>query len=94
MGYSSIHSFPHQRGVCGTSPHCSMQGMRNRQLLSLPSEEREGATPSLSHGARQGFTGTGERSEDIIKYIIFAARGQGKKWQSFLPPMDMLHLAC
>lgn len=36
----------------------------------------------------------GERPKEIIKYIHFAARGEGEKWQSLLSPMDMLHLTC
>lgn len=66
--------------------------MRNHQLLSLPSKEGEGAALSLSHGVRRVYRNWGGRPKEIIKYICFAARGDGEKWQSLVSPTDMLHL--
>lgn len=80
--------------ICGAPPLCSRQGIRNRQLLSLPSEEGEGAALSLPHGVRQGFPGTGEGHLNRLSNTSILQPGQRERsgricshpWICFISP--------
>lgn len=79
----AIHSFPHQTGICGTPLLCSTQGMRNRQLLILPSEEEERAAFSLPNVWDGGLQELGREAKGDYQIHSFCSQGRGREVAEF-----------